>query len=146
MQMNESHKFVLSEGRADLIGKRFNFPGGAILRSPDDNAFQSLTNAQKAELQNTIGEQKLLASELQKRKFSNHLEYRAPSNKEQTGFNLNSINEDMYLTKKQGTKEAALLNYATTETENHIEAKHVKDESPEEEMSSMKVKLHDEIV
>lgn len=91
----ESNKHILSEGRADLIGKRFTFENGNIRRNPDEVAFHSVKAEGKPLFQMILEEQrKDMELEVQKRKFSNHLEYsmsnrlafeiQAPSNADPT--------------------------------------------------------------
>lgn len=72
----ESNKHILSEGRADLIGKRFTFENGNIKRNPDELAFHSVKASEKPLFQKILEDQKKeMEIEVQKRKFSNHLEY-----------------------------------------------------------------------
>ena len=72
----ESNKHILSEGRADQIGKRFTFENGNIRPNADEMAFHSVTICQKPLFTTILEEQKKDQEiELQKRKFSNHMEY-----------------------------------------------------------------------
>lgn len=72
----ESNKHILSEGRADLIGKRFAFDQGHIRPLKDEAAFFSATHA-NAPMYAAVVEDLQREADLdaQKRKFSNHLEY-----------------------------------------------------------------------
>ena len=71
----ESNKHILSEGRADQIGKRFTFENGNIKPKADEMAFHSVTICQKPLFATILEEKKDQDIEIQKRKFSNHMEY-----------------------------------------------------------------------
>lgn len=73
--MFESNKHILSEGRADLIAKRFTFDNGNIVRIPDELNFHSHTGNQKPLLLKLLEAKDDPLTEVQKRKYSNHLEY-----------------------------------------------------------------------
>lgn len=71
----ESNKHILSEGRADLIGRRFNFDNGNIVRVTDELNFHSHTGNQKPLFLKLLEAKGDSVTEIQKRKYSNHLEY-----------------------------------------------------------------------
>lgn len=72
---HNDEKYVLSEGRAAVIGKKFTFDNGNISRVPEAGTFQSLTVGQMQKIKQDLGLEDGLNLENQRRKMSNHLEY-----------------------------------------------------------------------
>lgn len=72
----ESNKHILSEGRADLIGKRFTFENGNIRNKANELAFHSVTIAQKPIFETLLEEKKKnVDGNCQKQNILNHMEY-----------------------------------------------------------------------
>lgn len=53
-QLPDPQPNIMSEGRADLVGKKFNFPR-ELADDPDDRFFQSATNQKPADLRLPLG-------------------------------------------------------------------------------------------
>ncbi len=86
----ETNKNVMSEGRADLIGKRFTFAQGEInVRLPDEGAFHSLNSDLKPIFtMHFDGKPVDHQADASRRKYSNCLEYN-PGSKSDVPFTRN---------------------------------------------------------
>ena len=72
----ESSKNILSEGRADINGKKFAFGSGKVKNAPDAEVFYSLNASHKPMFAQMIEENKKeVELKIKARKFSSQVEY-----------------------------------------------------------------------